>query len=74
MKIIVEQPTPKDTKPYPKLMKSRVGGAIYWLTVPRTGVRIAGGVANLPTCEYSSAWAEDSFEDFEGTIILDGAA
>ena len=54
---------------YPCLKKSTYYGRIVLFTASRTGSELEGG--KLPTkFNYSTAWAEEDFKPYTGTVEL----
>lgn len=66
---IVSKHSEKAEKPFPKLMKSNLTGAVVLFLGKDTGVCVLPSGADVEI-EYSTGWLTESFIDFDGVIQL----
>lgn len=69
MEIKVNETPKKNVKSFPKLMSSHKGTIVLFYT-KYCGVCLQNGGTNTPIGQYSTGWAMEFFEDFEGEVTL----
>ena len=75
MKSTITQPTPKSSRPFPKLMIDDVGDIFYMFQESAdgeegSGILIHANSMNAKTGIYSAFWDLEQFQDFEGEVTL----